>query len=240
MTVYVPDRKSPRVSSHAPGQPGGAAWPRARSRAVVTFAGQGVDVLDELAALVAQRPELRRGVELATDVLCATWRPRTSRGAAAPTGTGSTWPRGCMDPDGAPPLAYLRGAAVSYPLQPARAGAAVARAVGRRARAAVEPARSSASRGIRRACSRRCWSPRRRAAGRRRAARAAPASARRCRALHMARRRRALADGGDRGRHARAAGAAARPRRIGRAGQHADAARRRWRRPRRSTRCGPG
>ena len=33
------------------------------------LAGQGVDVLDELATLVAQRPELLSGAELASDVL---------------------------------------------------------------------------------------------------------------------------------------------------------------------------
>ena len=81
----------------------------------MTFAGQGVDVLDELAALVAQRPELASGVALGTEVLtrvagselalsCGAYRHGVDVGA---------W---VMDPDGAPPLSYLRGAAVSYPL----------------------------------------------------------------------------------------------------------------------------
>jgi len=85
------------------------------TKAVVTFAGQGVDVLDELAALVAQRPELRAGTELASDVLAEVAASELGLASGAyrhGTDIGA-W---AMDPDGAPPLAYLRGAAVAYPL----------------------------------------------------------------------------------------------------------------------------
>lgn len=84
-------------------------------RAVVTFAGQGVDVLDELAALVAQRPELLAGAQLASDVLGEV--AASARGLASGAHRHGTdvaaW---VLDPDGAPPLPYLRGAAIAYPL----------------------------------------------------------------------------------------------------------------------------
>ncbi|MDA0136568.1 DUF1729 domain-containing protein [Solirubrobacter sp. CPCC 204708] len=81
----------------------------------MTFAGQGVDVLDELSTLVAQRPELLSGVELASDVLAEVARSDLGLASGAYRhGTDvAAW---VMDPDGAPPLSYLRGAAVAYPL----------------------------------------------------------------------------------------------------------------------------
>ena len=83
--------------------------------AVVAFAGQGVDVLDELAALLAQRPELRTGVSLGTEVLTAVARsgPALARGAYRHGVDVAAW---VLDPDGAPPVEYLRGAAAAYPL----------------------------------------------------------------------------------------------------------------------------
>ena len=84
-------------------------------RAAVTFAGQGGAALSELSTLVAQRPGLREGLAVASAVL--------GEAAASPAGQSSgrfrhgfdlvTW---AEDPDGAPPDAYLRSAAVSYPL----------------------------------------------------------------------------------------------------------------------------
>lgn len=84
-------------------------------RAVVTFAGQGVDVLDELAALVAQRPELLAGAQMASDVLAeVAGSERGLLSGAYRHGTDvAAW---VLDPDGAPPPAYLRGAAIAYPL----------------------------------------------------------------------------------------------------------------------------
>ena len=84
-------------------------------RAVVTFAGQGVDPLDELAALVAQRPELRAGAQLASQVLDEVAASDVARatGAFRHGVDVAAW---VADPDGAPPPAYLRGAAVGYPL----------------------------------------------------------------------------------------------------------------------------
>ena len=81
----------------------------------MTFAGQGVDVLDELAALVAQRPELASGVALGTEVLTrvAASDLALASGAYRHGVDVGAW---VMDPDGAPPAAYLRGAAVAYPL----------------------------------------------------------------------------------------------------------------------------
>ena len=81
----------------------------------MTFAGQGVDVLDELATLVAQRPELLTGAELASDVLgeVAASDLGLASGAYRHGTDVAAW---VMDPDGAPPLAYLRGAAIAYPL----------------------------------------------------------------------------------------------------------------------------
>jgi fatty acid synthase len=86
-----------------------------RRRAAVTFAGQGGDALAELSTLVAQRPELRAGLAVASAVL--------SDAAGSPAGQASgrfrhgvelvAW---ADDPDGAPPAAYLRSAAISYPL----------------------------------------------------------------------------------------------------------------------------
>ncbi len=85
------------------------------ARAVVTFAGQGVDVLDELAALVAQRPELRPGAALASQVLAEVAASDIARAAGAYR-YGVDVAAWIADPDGAPPPAYLRGAAVGYPL----------------------------------------------------------------------------------------------------------------------------
>ncbi len=84
-------------------------------RAAVTFAGQGADALAELSTLVAQRPDLRAGLAVAAGVL--------TEAAASPAGqAGGRFRHGfdlvawTEDPDGAPPAAYLRSAAVSYPL----------------------------------------------------------------------------------------------------------------------------
>ncbi len=85
------------------------------ARAVVTFAGQGVDVLEELAALAAQRPELRAGISLATDVLGEVAASDLARASGAYR-HGVDVAAWVLDPDGAPPVAYLRGAAVAYPL----------------------------------------------------------------------------------------------------------------------------
>ena len=103
-----------------------AASPRAHRRAVVTFAGQGVDVLDELAALVAQRPELASGVALGTEVLTrvASSELALSSGAYRHGVDVGAW---VMDPDGAPPAAYLRGARGGLPARACSpTGAAVA------------------------------------------------------------------------------------------------------------------
>src|ERR1700754_290111 len=85
------------------------------TRAVVTFAGQGVDVLDELATLIAQRPELRSGVELGASVLASVAASDLALGLGAYR-HGVDVAAWVMDPDGAPEPAYLRGAAVAYPL----------------------------------------------------------------------------------------------------------------------------
>ncbi len=84
-------------------------------RAAVTFAGQGGAALSELAMLVAQRPGLRDGLAVAGSVL--------TDAAASPAGqAGGRFRHGfdlvawTEDPDAAPPPAYLRSAAVSYPL----------------------------------------------------------------------------------------------------------------------------
>lgn len=84
-------------------------------RAAVTFAGQGGDALAELSTLVAQRPELRDGLAIADAVL--------ADAAASPAGQASGRFRHGLelaewaeDPDGAPAAAYLRSAAISYPL----------------------------------------------------------------------------------------------------------------------------
>ncbi len=80
--------------------------------AAVTFAGQGVDALPELADLVAERPELGPGLAASSAVL---------QGLAA-ADDGARFRHGfdvaawAADPDGAPPPAYLRSSAVSYPL----------------------------------------------------------------------------------------------------------------------------
>jgi fatty acid synthase len=81
----------------------------------VSFAGQGVDVLEELVALVAGDPGLLERVEQAERLLTEL--------AATPLGEASgafrhgtelrSW---VIDPDAAPPAAYRRGAALSYPL----------------------------------------------------------------------------------------------------------------------------
>src|SRR5690349_610426 len=109
---------SPYPSSASPAA--GAASLAARLtagelRAVVTFAGQGVDVLDELATLVAQRPDLLAAVELATDVLGAVAASDLGLASGAYR-HGTDLAAWVMDPDGAPPSSYLRGAAVGYPL----------------------------------------------------------------------------------------------------------------------------
>ena len=84
-------------------------------RAAVTFAGQGGAPLAELSTLVAQRPELRDGLAAAAAVL--------ADAAASPAGqAGGRFRHGvdlvgwAEDPDAAPPAAYLRSSAVSYPL----------------------------------------------------------------------------------------------------------------------------
>jgi fatty acid synthase subunit beta len=86
-------------------------------RAAITFAGQGAEVLGGLVALVDRRPELHDRLVGAAGVL--------GRLAASPAGLASgrfrygidleEW---VIDPEGAPPAAYLRSAAVSYPLVP--------------------------------------------------------------------------------------------------------------------------
>jgi fatty acid synthase len=85
------------------------------SRAAITFAGQGSDVLAGLVALVDRRPELLSRVASAAGVLSGL--------VASPVGVASgrfrygidleEW---IVDPEGAPATAYLRSAAVSYPL----------------------------------------------------------------------------------------------------------------------------
>ena len=175
------------------------------ARAVVTFAGQGVDVLDELAALVAQRPELRPASRWATEVLDArSRRSDLGAGVAAPTGTASTSAAWVMDPDGAPPAAYLRGAAVSYPLrllaQALLWRALWADALGDAVRAGSIVALAGHSQGLLAALLVGRGARRR---DRRRAARAAPRARRGPGAAHGRGGGRALADGGDRRRHAR-------------------------------------
>ncbi|MDP1847004.1 MAG: hypothetical protein Q8K79_04350, partial [Solirubrobacteraceae bacterium] len=84
-------------------------------RAAVTFAGQGGAPLTELSTLVAQRPGLRDGLAVAAAVL--------ADAASSPAGqAGGRFRHGfdlvawAEDPAAAPPAAYLRSAAVSYPL----------------------------------------------------------------------------------------------------------------------------
>ncbi|MDP2712617.1 MAG: DUF1729 domain-containing protein, partial [Solirubrobacteraceae bacterium] len=84
-------------------------------RAAVTFAGQGGGALAELSTLVAQRPRLRDGLQVAATVL--------ADAAASPAGqAGGRFRHGvdlvawADDPDAAPPAQYLRSAAISYPL----------------------------------------------------------------------------------------------------------------------------
>ncbi len=84
-------------------------------RAAVTFAGQGTGALTELSALVAQRPQLRDGLAVATSVL--------ADAVASPAGQasgrfrhGADMAGWAADPDGAPPDSYLRSAAISCPL----------------------------------------------------------------------------------------------------------------------------
>ena len=143
-------------------------------------------MLDELAALVAQRPELASGVALGTEVLTrvAASELALSSGAYRHGADVGAW---VMDPDGAPPAAYLRGAAVVVP--------AVAcwprRCCGERCsptRWATRSGRvrSSASRATRKGCSRRGWSRRLPAARCRRAARRAPRTCRGAGPLHGA------------------------------------------------------
>ena len=87
----------------------------ANRRAAVTFAGQGADALAELSTLVAQRPDLRDPLAVAAGVL--------ADAAASPAGqAGGRFRHGfdlvawTKDPEAAPPAAYLRSAAISYPL----------------------------------------------------------------------------------------------------------------------------
>ncbi len=86
-----------------------------RRRAAVTFAGQGGDALAELSTLVAQRPGLRDGLAVASAVLAeAAGSPAGQAGGRFRHGVDlAAW---AQDPEGAPPAAYLRSAAVSYPL----------------------------------------------------------------------------------------------------------------------------
>ena len=194
-------------------------------RAVVTFAGQGVDVLDELATLVAQRPELLAGAELASDVLAevAASDLGLASGAYRHGTDVAAW---VMDPDGAPPLAYLRGAAIAYPLS-LLAQALLWRAV---FADALGPANRLGGRLRGPLAGLAGGGAGRRGAGRRDRRRAArPPSAARggARAADGVGRGRAVADGGGRRHDARAAGAVAGRGRVGRAGQHADTRRRR-------------
>ena len=102
------------VSSHGPASLAGRLA-AGEARAVVSFAGQGVDVLDELAALVAQRPDLAAGVALGSSVLSRVAASDLARSSGAYR-HGVDVRAWVMDPDGAPEAAYLRGAALSYPL----------------------------------------------------------------------------------------------------------------------------
>ena len=194
------------VSSHGPASLA-ARLASGDARAVVTFAGQGVDVLDELAALVAQRPELAAGVALGTSVLSRVAASDLARSSGAYR-HGFDVGAWVMDPDGAPEPAYLRGAAVSYPLRllaqallwrslwadalsdAVAAGSIVALAGHSQGLLAAQLVAEDPSSARRRA--------------------GAPFGARgRAGPAHVRRRDRPLADGGDRGRHARAPGAAA-------------------------------
>ncbi|HEY3141569.1 MAG TPA: fatty acid synthase subunit beta domain-containing protein, partial [Acidimicrobiales bacterium] len=86
-----------------------------RSLAAVTFAGQGVEVLPELVAIIDRWPEARARIEVAAARLRDL--ARTPLGEASGRfryGVDVTeW---VDDPDGAPPDWYLRSGAVSYPL----------------------------------------------------------------------------------------------------------------------------
>ncbi len=86
------------------------------ARAVVTFAGQGVDVLDELAALVAQRPGAAAGRRARARPCSRAWPASDLARSSGAYRHGVDVGAWVMDPDGAPPVDYLRGAAVAYPL----------------------------------------------------------------------------------------------------------------------------
>jgi enoyl reductase-like protein/3-oxoacyl-ACP reductase-like protein/3-oxoacyl-(acyl-carrier-protein) synthase/acyl dehydratase len=84
-------------------------------RAAITFAGQGAEVLPGLTALLDRRPELDDQLDATAGVLAAL--------VASPEGQASGRFRHGIDirewiddPEGAPPAAYLRSCAVSYPL----------------------------------------------------------------------------------------------------------------------------
>jgi fatty acid synthase len=83
--------------------------------AAVTFAGQGAGPLAELSALVAQRPEQREGLAVATAALTAAVGSRDGQ-ASGRFRHGTDLVAWAADPQCAPPAAYLRSAAVSCPL----------------------------------------------------------------------------------------------------------------------------
>ena len=86
-----------------------------RQRAAVTFAGQGAEALTELSTLVAQHPQLRAGLEVASAVLAdAIGSPEGQ--ASGRFRHGADLVAWADDPDAAPADAYLRSASVSYPL----------------------------------------------------------------------------------------------------------------------------
>ena len=110
--------------------------------AVVTFAGQGVDVLEELAALAAQRPELRAGISLATEVLGEVAASDLARASGAYR-HGVDVAAWVLDPDGAPPLSLPARRRRRLPAQPAGPGHAVAAVWADAIGDAIRPARSS-------------------------------------------------------------------------------------------------
>ncbi len=84
-----------------------------RARGAITFAGQAVDPVRELAALVRDRPEAAATVAVAADVLEDVAEQEADGGRYRHGLDVSSW---VLDPDAAPPASYLRSTAVSHPL----------------------------------------------------------------------------------------------------------------------------
>ena len=143
-------------------------------------------MLDELAALVAQRPELRAGGRAGDRGAGRGRGVRTPRWRAGAYRHGVDVAAWVLDPDGAPPVDVPARRGGRVPAHPARAGAAVAGAVRGRSARCRAAGRSRAGRALAGAAARRCWSPRRRAGVIDDALlAAAPASARRSQGLRM-------------------------------------------------------